>query len=169
LPAEVPGRRTGQPCAHPPKPDIVAVLRGNARPWSAERITVATWEDLVTFVRTEYRVTKVEPDEVRLLVEFEDERRQMVILAREVLDKREEWVQIASPCGKAAEVDLAQLLTELGSTTVVGGAVIMGEYVVLRHSLPLENLDINEFVDPLGLIAGTADVIEERYVGGDGY
>lgn len=130
---------------------------------------MATWADLVTFVRSEYRVTKVDTDEVRLLLEFEDERRQMVILAREVLDKREEWVQIASPCGKADEVDLRQLLAELGETSVVGGAVIMGDYVVLRHALPLENLDINEFVDPLALIAGTADQIEERYVGGDGY
>ncbi|HJP79437.1 MAG TPA: hypothetical protein VJ914_34505 [Pseudonocardiaceae bacterium] len=130
---------------------------------------MATWEDLVAFVRTEYRVTRMEPEEVRLLLEFDDERRQMVILSREVLDKREEWVQIASPCGKADEVDLRQLLAELGETSVVGGAVIMGDYVVLRHALPLENLDINEFVDPLGLVAGTADMIEERYVGGDGY
>jgi hypothetical protein len=130
---------------------------------------VATWEDLVAFVRAEYRVTRMEPEEVRLLLEFDDERRQMVILSREVLDKREEWVQIASPCGKADEVDLRQLLAELGETSVVGGAVIMGDYVVLRHALPLENLDINEFVDPLALVAGTADMIEERYVGGDGY
>lgn len=130
---------------------------------------MATWQDLVTFMRTEYRVTRVEADEIRLLLEFDDERRQMVIVAREVLDRREEWVQIASPCGRADEVDLRQLLTELGETSVVGGAVIMGEHVVLRHSLPLENLDINEFVDPLALIAGTADQIEERYVGGDGY
>lgn len=130
---------------------------------------MATWEDLVAFVRTEYRVTRMEPEEVRLLLEFDDERRQMVILTREVLDKREEWVQIASPCGKAEEVDLRQLLAELGETSVVGGAVIMGDYVVLRHALPLENLDINEFVDPLALVAGTADMIEERYVGGDGY
>ncbi|HEY4020236.1 MAG TPA: hypothetical protein VGM75_16205 [Pseudonocardiaceae bacterium] len=130
---------------------------------------MATWADLVAFVRSEYRVTKIDTDEVRLLLEFDDERRQMVILAREVLDKREEWVQIASPCGRADEVDLRQLLAELGDTSVVGGAVIMGDHVVLRHSLPLENLDINEFVDPLALIAGTADQIEERYVGGDGY
>ncbi|HEX4224047.1 MAG TPA: hypothetical protein VHZ97_16885 [Pseudonocardiaceae bacterium] len=130
---------------------------------------MATWEDLVAFVRSEYRITKIEPDEVRLLLEFDDERRQMVILAREVLDQREEWVQIASPCGRADEVDLRQLLAELGETSVVGGAVIMGDYVVLRHSLPLENLDINEFTDPLALVAGTADQIEERYVGGDGY
>lgn len=130
---------------------------------------MATWEDLVAFVRSEYRITKIETDEVRLLLEFDDERRQMVILAREVLDQREEWVQIASPCGRADEVDLRQLLAELGETSVVGGAVIMGDYVVLRHSLPLENLDINEFTDPLALVAGTADQIEERYVGGDGY
>ncbi len=127
---------------------------------------MATWEDLVRFIRTEYRVTRVEPDEIRVVVEFEDERAQMVIVAREVLDHRDEWVQIASPCGKAAEVDLGQLLAELGDTTVVGGAVIMGDYVVIRHSLPLENLDINEFVDPLAMSAGTADLIEERYVGG---
>ena len=128
---------------------------------------MATWEDLRDFVRTEYQVTRMERDEIRLTLKFDDERRQMVILSKEMLDGRDEWVQIASPCGRAAEVDLRQLLAELGETSVVGGAVIIGEYVVLRHSLPLANLDINEFVDPLALVAGTADLIEERYVGED--
>lgn len=130
---------------------------------------MASWGDLVAFVRSEYHVVKVEPDEVRVIVEFDDERRQMVILCREVLDKREEWVQIASICGRADQVDLRTLLAELGDTSVVGGAVILGDHIVLRHSLPLENLDINEFVDPLALIAGTADELEEKFVGGDGY
>ncbi|HEX5120670.1 MAG TPA: hypothetical protein VFW65_36275 [Pseudonocardiaceae bacterium] len=130
---------------------------------------MATWGDLVAFVRTEYRVTRVETDEIRIEVEFEDERRQAVVIYREVLDQREEWVQIASPCGKAAEVNLAALLTELGGTAVCGGAVIMGEYVAVRHSLPLENLDINEFTDPLALVAGVADELEEKFTGGDGY
>lgn len=130
---------------------------------------MATWSDLVTFIRTEYRVTRLEQDEVRVEVEFEDERRQIVIMQREVLDKREEWVQIASPCGKVDKVNLAALLDHLGSTAVVGGAVIMGDYVVLRHSLPLSNLDINEFVDPMELIAGTADELEEIFTGGDGF
>jgi hypothetical protein len=130
---------------------------------------VATWGDLVAFVRSEFHVTRVEPDEIRIQLEFDDERRQQVIVQREVLDKREEWVQIASPCGKAAEVNLFALLTELGNAAVVGGAVIMGDYVVIRHSLPLENLDINEFVDPMTLLAGTADELEEMFTGGDGY
>jgi hypothetical protein len=132
-------------------------------------VTVATWGDLVAFVRSEFRVTRVEPDEIRIELEFDDERRQAVIVQREILDKREEWVQIASPCGKAAEVNLLGLLTELGNAAVVGGAVVMGEYVVIRHSLPLENLQINEFVDPMTLLAGTADELEEMFTGGDGY
>jgi len=45
----------------------------------------------------------------------------------------------------------------------------MGEHVVVRHSLPLQNLDIHEFTDPLALLAGTADSLEEQFWGGDGY
>ena len=45
----------------------------------------------------------------------------------------------------------------------------MGEHVVLRHALPLENLDINEFTDPLTFVADTADQLEEIFFGGDGY
>jgi hypothetical protein len=45
----------------------------------------------------------------------------------------------------------------------------MGEHVVLRHSLPLVDLDIHEFTDPLALLAGTADQLEEHFFGGDEY
>jgi hypothetical protein len=135
---------------------------------------VATWDDLTAYVRSEYDVIREEGDELRILFTFdhlneEDERSQVVIIVREVLDSKHEWVQIASPCGLAANVDLLALLTEIGHSTVACGAAIMGDHVVLRHSLPLENLDINEFVDPLALLAGTADTIEEQFFGGDGY
>lgn len=130
---------------------------------------MATWGDLVDYVRSEYTVRSDEPDELRIEVRFEDSRTQIVIIARAVLDHREEWVQIASVCGLAADVDLVALLTEVGNATVACGAAIMGEHVVLRHALPLENLQINEFVDPLGFVAATADLLEETFFGGDGY
>jgi len=41
--------------------------------------------------------------------------------------------------------------------------------VALRHSLPLSNLDINEFVDPVELLAGMADQLEEMFLPGDEY
>lgn len=130
---------------------------------------MATWGDLVAFVKSEYRCTRIEPDEIRVEVEFEDGRRQAVVIYREIFDKREEWAQIVSPCGRAGEVNLLALLTELGQTSVCGGAVVMGEFVGIRHSMPLENLDANEFVDPLALVAAVADELEEKFTGGDGY
>ena len=130
---------------------------------------MATWGDLVAFVRGEYHVIDQTPDEVSIHVHFDDERSQVIWLSHEVLDGKEDWVQIASPCGMAGQVDLPALLKEVGHTTVVGGVAIMGEHVVLRHALPLENLDINEFVDPLTLLAGTVDTLEEQFSGGDAF
>ncbi|GDY32479.1 YbjN domain-containing protein [Gandjariella thermophila] len=130
---------------------------------------MASWADLAAFVRSRYRVVAERADEIRILVEFDDERSQTVMVFREMLDRRDEWVQIASPCGLAGDVDLHDLLVEIGATAVVGGAAIIGEHVVVRHSLPLANLDTNEFVDPLHLVATTADELEEKFFGGDGY
>ncbi|MCI2420260.1 hypothetical protein MOQ72_22715 [Saccharopolyspora sp. K220] len=145
---------------------------------------MAAWEDLLAFVRSEYRLVEdgdVEDeeieyriiedsdDEVRILVEYDDDRSQIVIIYHERLDGREDWVQVVSVCGRVADVDLRRLLEELGQTSVVCGAVIMGEHVVLRHSLPLLNLDINEFTDPLNFVAETADHLEELFSREDDY
>lgn len=135
---------------------------------------MAAWRDLVTFIRREYEVVRDQPDEIRVWLRFgrdadEDERTQMAVVAREVLDNDDEWVQIASPFARVAEVDVRAVLEEIGNTTVVGSAAIMGEYLVLRHAMPLVNLDLNEFVDPLELVAGSAELLEERFIGRDDY
>lgn len=135
---------------------------------------MATWRELQTFIRQSYRVVRDEPEEIRIRIRFrrdpeEEERTQMVVIAREVLDKREEWVQIATPFARIDEVDLRHVLDEIGHTTVVGGAVIMGDWIVLRHSLPLVNLDLNEFTDPLELVTGAAETLEEQLTGRDDY
>lgn len=128
----------------------------------------------MTFIRREYEVIRDEPEEIRIQIRYGDEydvqqRTQMVVVAREVLDGREDWIQIASPFARVDEVDLVAVLQEIGSTTIVGGAVIMGPYLVLRHSLPLINLDINEFVDPLVMVTGAAEDLEEMFTGRDDY
>jgi hypothetical protein len=139
-----------------------------------EGASVATWAQLVAFIRDQYEILDDEPDEIRILVRYntddDDEdsgRSQMVVVAREVLDRREDWVQIASPFARVHDVDLRAVLEEVGNATVVGGVVLIGEYVVLRHSLPLINLDINEFVDPLVLVTGAAEMLERQFIGRD--
>jgi hypothetical protein len=138
---------------------------------------VATWAGLVTFMRREYEVIGDEPDEVTILFRYDpeddeddyrDRRSQMVAVVRESLDStREDWVQIASPFARVGQVDLRAVLEEVGNTTVVGGVAIIGEFVMLRHSLPLVNLDLNEFIDPLVLVSRAADRLERRFLGGD--
>lgn len=130
---------------------------------------MATWGDLVAYVRESYDVIRDEPDEIRVRISFDDRRAQVVVVVRELLDRKEEWVQIATPFARADEVDLHAVLTEIGDTIVVGGAVLMGEHLVLRHSLPLVNLDINEFIDPLELVTGSAELLEEQFTGRDDY
>ncbi|GAA1297350.1 hypothetical protein [Saccharothrix xinjiangensis] len=135
---------------------------------------MATWGDLAAYVHDTYDVISENEDEIRILFNFEqfdedDERTQVIILVREVLDRQHEWVQIASPIGLAANVDLRAFLTEVGNSTIACGAAVMGDHVVLRHSLPLSHLDIHEFTEPLALLAGTADRMEETFFGGDDY
>lgn len=135
---------------------------------------MATWDDLVTFIRQEYEIIRDEPDEIRLSMEFDDtddeeERTQMVVVAHEILDTRDDWVQIATPFALVTEVDLKAVLEEVGKAVFLGGVAVMGEYVVLRHTLPLENLDINEFIDPLELVTASAEMLEMRFVGRDDF
>jgi hypothetical protein len=136
---------------------------------------LANWGDLVSYIRISYDVIRYEPDQVRIRVSFgEDEedllgRRQIMVVAHEVLDQKEDWVQIATPFALVGQVDLREVLTEVGDTIVVGGVAVMGDYLVLRHSLPLINLDINEFTDPLALVASGAEQLERRFTGRDDY
>jgi hypothetical protein len=136
---------------------------------------LADWGDLVTYIRHSYDVIQYKPDEVRIRVSFakDDEdilgRRQIMVVAHEILDQKEDWVQIATPFARLEQVDLLEVLTEVGNTIVVGGVAVMGDYVVLRHSLPLVNLDINEFTDPLDLVASGAEQLERRFTGRDDY
>jgi hypothetical protein len=135
---------------------------------------LVTWAELVKFIRRTYELVRVEPDEIRIRLRFgvdidEAERGQVMIIAHEILDGRGDWVQIATPFARADEVDLRAVLEEAGSTLVVGNVVIMGDYVVLRHTVPLINLDDNEFVDPLHLVAAAAEQLEKHFTGRDDY
>ena len=135
---------------------------------------MAAWADLVRFIDREYDVTRRQADEVRVRIHYsgedvdDDERTQIAVVAREDVDGQE-WVQIATPFARVEDVDVRRVLASIGATTVVGGAVIMGEYRVFRHSLPLQNLDLNEFVEPLELVAGSAELLEEQFTGDDYY
>jgi len=128
---------------------------------------MTTWNDLTLFVKNKYKISDEQPNMIKLIFETGGMRSQVVILWHMTLaNGSEEWVQIESPFGELGSIDLAQALQAVGNT-VCGGMALFGNMVTFRHSLPLENLNINEFESPLALVTTTADQFEKTLVGGD--
>jgi hypothetical protein len=119
---------------------------------------MATWSALTEYVRSHYKISEEKPGSLKLVFDLGNLRSQVVFLWRMTLnDGTEDWVQIESPFGR---------LDSMGET-VCGGIAALGEFVTVRHSVPLLNLDINEFERPLVLVTGTADRLEQQFQGGD--
>jgi hypothetical protein len=128
---------------------------------------MTTWNDLTQYVHNHYKINDERPDMIKMIFEFEGLRSQVVILWHMTLaNSNEEWVQIESPFGELGSIDLTRALQAVGNT-VCGGMALFGNLVTFRHSVPLENLDINEFKSPLALVTTTADQLEKQLVGGD--
>jgi len=128
---------------------------------------MATWADLATYVRSNFRISDETPNMIKLVFETGNMRTQVVLLWHLTLDGgREEWVQIESPFGELGTVDLARALQHIGDT-VCGGLALVGNLVTFRHAVPLRNMNINEFAGPLAMVTGTADVLEKALTGGD--
>jgi hypothetical protein len=128
---------------------------------------MATWSDLKAYVHNRYKVADERDDMMKLIFETDNLRSQVVIIWRLTLAANgSEWIHIESPIGEIGQLDLASLLRTVGNT-VVGGLATSGELVTFRHSVPLADLSIAEFEQPLHLVIGTADLLEQRYTGGD--
>jgi hypothetical protein len=128
---------------------------------------MTTWNDLVQYVRNNYRIADENGNMIKLVFETGGMRSQVVLVWHLTLEHgAEEWVQIESPFGEFGQVDLAAALQQIGDT-VCGGMALAGNLVTFRHSLPLANLNINEFESPLRLVTTTADRLEQAFTGGD--
>jgi hypothetical protein len=104
---------------------------------------------------------------MKLIFDTGELRSQIVMVWRVTLDDgAEEWLQIESPFAELGTVDLGRALQEVGQI-VCGALAIVGNVLTIRHAAPLENLNINEFERPLGLVTNTADRLEHILSGGD--
>lgn len=127
---------------------------------------MATWDELRAYIGLSYKVAEDGGELLKLLFTLDDGRSQLVLVARNDTGGGIAFATIASPFATVGQIDPLPVLTEL-SEYVVGGAVIYGDLWMVRHSVPLQNLDTNEFEAPLQLVLNTADALEKKYVGID--
>ena len=131
-------------------------------------MAVASWDDLVTWVRVRYEVMAQDASSMTFSLPTGDERTQLVYVRHKGELEGHDWAQIESPIGRLDDIDTRRLL-ELAENAVVGGAVAVGGVAVFRHATPLEDLSFAEFDGPFRLVTRIADQLEHALTGTDRY
>jgi hypothetical protein len=136
----------------------------------SEEAMLANWEQLKQYVHSNYVVSQDVGQGLKLEFVGDNGRTQLVFLTYFSLNNGTEgWVTIESPIGKTAEVDLARALASAGGV-ICGGLALWDadeQLVMMKHAVPLENLDANELQRPMQLVATSADKIEQELTGED--
>lgn len=127
---------------------------------------MASWDDLVSYVRMRYEVMRQAEGELWFNLPTTGERTQLVVMRQASGDDGHLWAQIASPVCKVADVDLGRLLDRAGES-VAGGAVARDGVVVFRQSIPLDDATVAAFERSFHLVVSVADRLEEELTGAD--
>lgn len=134
---------------------------------------MANWRDVIGYMRSSYKIAEeIRTDSgdifaLKLIFNTGDGRSQLVFVGLETLNEgKEEWISIESPFARLDGADLQAIVKEAGAK-VCGGLGVVGDLLTFKHSAPLANLDNNELERPLALVVGTADLLEQRFGGGD--
>ncbi len=128
---------------------------------------MTTWTDVINYVRTRYEILEETDDWLRFRLDTGDDRTQQVAVHHVSDVDGSAWVEISSPIGRVDQTDLRRLL-EFAGTSNVGGAAVVDGVALLKHTVPLENLDVRvEFERPLILLVARADAFEHELTHSD--
>lgn len=125
------------------------------------------WTDVINYVRLRYEVLEEKEDWLRFRLNTDGGRSQQVAVHHLPDHDGAEWAEISSPVGWADKIDLRRLL-DLAGTSNVGGAAVVDGVALIRHTVPLTSLHIQEeFERPLKSVVSAADAFEKELLGTD--
>ncbi len=129
---------------------------------------MATWGDVKQYLFDKYKIKSESPDGrvLTLLFETNGGRSQHVFVSLTGNDQIGQWARVESVIGQRDDVDIDRVL-EASSDYVCGGVGIIDDFVTLRDSFPLADLQTSELEDPLRLVLTSADQLEQALVGVD--
>ena len=128
---------------------------------------MASWDELLSFVRMRYEIMRqVDQGELWFNIPTTGERSQIVAVRQVTGEDGHPWIEITSPVGKAADLDLGQLLTLAGKAEA-GGVISVDGVVLFRHSIPLDDTALDGFERPFRLVVTAADRLEHELTGAD--
>lgn len=128
---------------------------------------MATWQQLTQYIAQTHKYEWLGDACIKMEFGVGDGRSQTVLVEQQVLgDAQEQWAVLSSAIGELHRIDLLALLRAAGRM-ICGGLTAGGDgdLLLFRHSVLLTSLDIEEFERPLLLVTGTADRLEQQFVG----
>lgn len=134
--------------------------------------TVSTdWLRVKGYLHQSYKLQERTPALLKMVFDLPDDRSQLLFVElMSLMDGEEEWVSVESPVGPRDAIDPSEMLTAVEGI-VVGGLAGSddGKHVVLRHSLRIRTIDLDELDRVITLVCVTADRLERKLVGGDAF
>ncbi|MBI5490062.1 MAG: hypothetical protein HY905_22200 [Deltaproteobacteria bacterium] len=124
-----------------------------------------TWGEIQEYARSKYKLAKDEEHWFSLVFAYDNERRQLVRIKHfKAFDQ--DWLDFASACCKQDEMSPVVALKK-NNDFAVGSICLDGDVYVFKYTVPLKNLDIEEFELPLHVVASTADQLESQFAAQD--
>lgn len=129
---------------------------------------MASWESLRSYIKSNYNIGMDDLEMLGLDFQLPNGRTQKVFVRKMMLGT-EEWAEIGTPVCQEEDISPRAALLKSGEM-IVGGLVLWQDGTVLfRHSLPLKDLDVDEFEAPFQLAVQFGDALERELVGVDRY
>lgn len=123
---------------------------------------MATWTELKNHARTSYRLAEEHDHSFKLVFKYKGGRLQAVIAAHYDAMGRS-WVDFSSACCRFERMAPREAL-EHGFNLAVGSLCLDGDVYVVRHTVLLDEIDLDDLHLHLHAVARAADQIERSLV-----
>ncbi len=123
-----------------------------------------TWAEVQEYARSKYKLADDQEGNFRLVFEYDNRRLQAVIVSRfEALNR--EWCDFASAACKLDQMPPEEALRR-NYQFAVGALALHEDIYVVRYSVQMGTMDMEEFELPLHVVASTADKLEQEFASG---
>jgi len=127
---------------------------------------MATWETLRQHIYSRYQVTQEAPGVIQLLFDVGNGRSQNVFVSGKSAGAFE-YMSMWTPICHESQISARDALIRNAAMPIGALGLMPDGTIILRHSAPLKDLDVDEFEVPLqGLTLG-GDMLEQELSVGD--
>jgi len=122
---------------------------------------MATKQDVLSFIKSNFQLVENEPDFFQGICEFDNGRSQLFFV-----EVAEGYMTFSSPFAPIGSLDAMHVLDVVSNNITMGIQLFNGNFVV-HHYVPLADVDTTEIEIGMQLTASLADTLELHFFGTD--